>query len=113
MGVDSALRFLYRKSAKPYCEQHPEYWATTWVGKKTSDYRVCLTHALDGDKYDKKKTGVKSGKYNPWLGRLYEAVRRSVKVNDLQGVWWDFEIAAVPIRKERPISYRADRIVTN
>jgi hypothetical protein len=64
---------------------------------------------LDGDKYDEKKTGVRGGKDNPWLGRLYETVLRSVKVNDLQGVWWDFEIAGVPIRKERPIPYNSDR----
>ncbi len=105
MDVRSYLWFLYTRGARSYCEQHPEYWATTWIGEKTSDYRVCLTHALDGDKYDDEKTGVGAGCENPWLGRLCEVCTRSVQVNDLQGVWWDFEIAGVPIRKERPRPY--------
>lgn len=104
MAVRSYLLFLYTPAAG-YCKQHPEYWAETWVGEKTPDYRVCLTHGLDGDKYDDNKTGVRGGKDNPWLGRLYEAVKRAVKVNDLQGVWWDFEIGGVPIRKESPRPY--------
>ena len=106
MAVRSYLSFLYSAAAsRAYCERHPEYWAETWTGKKTPDNRVCLTHALDGDKYDDRKTGVRGGKDNPWLGRLYEAVKRAVKVNDLQGVWWDFELSAVPVRKELPIPY--------
>ncbi len=105
MEVRSYLSFLYAPAAREYCEQHPEYWAETWIGEKTPDYRVCLTHGLDGDRYDDAKTGVRGGRDNPWLGRLCEAVRRAVEVNDLQGVWWDFEIAGVPIRKERPRPY--------
>ena len=109
MSVDGYLHFLYMPAARSYCQSHPSYWATTWTGKKTPDYRVCLTHGLEGDKYDDIKMGVKGGRDNPWLGRLYETIKRSIRANDLQGVWWDFEIAAVPIRKERPISYLADR----
>ena len=102
MTVRSYLRFLFGQEdkphyrAQPYCEEHPEYWATTWTGEKTPDFRVCLTHALDGDKYDDNKTGVGGGKDNPWFVRLYEAVKLAVKINDLQGVWWDFEMRAVP-----------------
>lgn len=105
MSVDCYLMFLYTPSARTYCEKYPSYWATTWTGKKTPDYRVCLTHGLDGDKYDDIKTGIKGGKDNPWLGRWYETLTRSIQDNDLQGAWWDFEIGAVPIRKERPIPY--------
>lgn len=105
MQVRCYLHFLYSRAAREYCEAHPQYWAETWIGKKTPDYRVCLTHAVDGGKYDDNKTGALGGRKNPWLGRLCEAVRRSVAINDLQGVWWDFEIAGVPIRKERPKPY--------
>ncbi len=90
------LRFLYDPTAKKYCEDHPEFWATTIHGNKTPDYRVCLTHGLDGGKYDIPTNTVKGGKENPWLGRTYEIVKKSVEFNKLDGIWWDFEIRAAP-----------------
>ncbi|MFH1904673.1 MAG: carbohydrate binding domain-containing protein [bacterium] len=105
MAVRPYLHFFSLPTAIAYCRQYPEYWAETWKGIKTPDYRVCLTHGLDGDKYDDKKTGVRGGRANLWLGRLCEAVKRSVKVNDLQGVYWDFEFGAVPVRRVNPKPY--------
>ncbi|MFO7948434.1 MAG: hypothetical protein R6V19_16650, partial [Armatimonadota bacterium] len=104
MEARSYMYFLYGRQAKAYCKAHPEYWASTWAGNKTTDYRVCLTHALDGDKYDENRSGVGGGFENPWLGRLLDGVSQAVQLNGLDGVWWDFEIRAAPKVRARDIS---------
>ncbi|MFH1905388.1 MAG: carbohydrate binding domain-containing protein [bacterium] len=48
MAVRSYLHFLSLPMAAAYCRQYPEYWAETWKGIKTPDYRVCLTHGRWG-----------------------------------------------------------------
>ncbi|MFH1905725.1 MAG: hypothetical protein ABIK53_09440 [bacterium] len=95
------MHFFYDPKARSYCEKHPEFRAITYKGHKTPDYRVCLTHGLDGGKYDDPPVKIGSGRENPWLGRYYEIVKKSVRLNNLDGVFWDFEIAAAPYRKVR------------
>jgi hypothetical protein len=92
-------------AAREYCEAHPEYWAVTYKGDRTPDYRVCLTHALDGGKYDDPLTNVGAGKDNPWLGRWCDLIKRTVQVNHLDGLWIDHEISGAPFRKDKVIPY--------
>lgn len=89
MRVRAYLRFLYEKtSAEGYLNANPQFAAITPEGKRSSRAPVCPTHYLE--------------KGNPWLKYHLDAIRRSVEVNGLDGVFFDFEINAAPYMKYRP-----------
>ncbi|MBU1736367.1 MAG: hypothetical protein KJ692_14165 [Verrucomicrobia bacterium] len=102
MQVRAYLHVRYSDAARPYCEAHPEYWAETYKGDKSAGYRVCLTHILDGGKYDTPPSGAGAGLNNPWLARYCEILNKRIEVNAIDSIWMDHEIAGAPYRKDLP-----------
>jgi len=58
---------------------------------------LCPTHMLDGGKYDSPpRPDILGGRQNPWLSYYLEVIERSVRVNQLDGIFHDWEIPAAP-----------------
>ncbi|MFH1477596.1 MAG: hypothetical protein ABIH24_08940 [Verrucomicrobiota bacterium] len=102
MQARAYLHVRYTSAAKPYCEAHPEYRAENYKGGKSANYNVCLTHVLDGGKYDTPPSDAGAGLNNPWLARYCEVLNKRIEVNAMDGIWIDHEISGAPYRKDIP-----------
>jgi len=103
MRVRNRLYFYYSVTRSEYLEKYPEFRTVNAEGKPVFDRGgICITHVLDGGKYDIPQTAIKGGKENPWLSYYYEMIKESIKLNQLDGIFWDFEMNAAPYIKSRP-----------
>ncbi|MBU0713945.1 MAG: hypothetical protein KJ964_01145 [Verrucomicrobia bacterium] len=90
MRVRTYMHFLYdNKNSESYLKANPQFAAIGPMGKRTSNYPfICPTHYLENG--------------NPWLKYYLDAIRKSVEINDSDGVFYDFEINAAPYIKSLP-----------
>ncbi|MBU0715793.1 MAG: hypothetical protein KJ964_10600 [Verrucomicrobia bacterium] len=102
MRARAYLHVRYTGAAQAYCQAHPEYRAETYKGDKSANYKVCLTHILDGGKYDTPPSDAGAGLNNPWLARYCEILNKRIEVNAMDGIWIDHEIGGAPYRKDLP-----------
>ncbi|MFH1477316.1 MAG: hypothetical protein ABIH24_07495 [Verrucomicrobiota bacterium] len=92
------MRFMYPEQ-KEFADAHPEFAVVNSSGKKVS--KVCITYGLDGGKYDNPPTTGNGGRENPWLGNLCQTIQAAVRANSYDGIWWDHEINAATVFKQR------------
>ncbi|MBU0715616.1 MAG: hypothetical protein KJ964_09710 [Verrucomicrobia bacterium] len=90
MRVRAYMHFLYdNKDSENYLKANPQFAAVDPQGMRTASYPfICPTHYLENG--------------NPWLKYYLDAIRRSVEINDLDGVFYDYEINAAPHIKSLP-----------
>ncbi|MBU1855774.1 MAG: hypothetical protein KKC28_02185 [Verrucomicrobia bacterium] len=92
------MRFLYHDQ-KEFADAHPEFAVVNSSGKKVG--KVCITYGLDGGKYDNPPSTENGGRQNPWLGNLCQTIQAAVRANSYDGIWWDHEINAATVIKQR------------
>lgn len=87
MRVRTYLHFLYEvsKSAR-YLEKNPQYVSIGPRGEKAR-MQICQTALLEEG--------------NPWLTYYMQVITKSVGLNELDGVFYDFEFNAAPYIKAR------------
>ncbi|MBU0716031.1 MAG: hypothetical protein KJ964_11795 [Verrucomicrobia bacterium] len=108
LRVRSFLFFMYKaKNAENYLKVNPQFTAIDAQNRKTdlSTYGypfICPTHCLEGEKHDIPAANTGAGQDNAWLGYYYQAIKKSVEINKLDGVFYDFEVSAAPYVKTRP-----------
>ncbi|MFH1905195.1 MAG: LamG-like jellyroll fold domain-containing protein [bacterium] len=86
MRVRTYLSFLYRNiNSASYLIANPQAAMIDPLGRTSKVPYICPTHYL--------------AEGNPWLNYYLDAIRESVEINDLDGVFYDYEINAAPYRK--------------
>lgn len=100
------MHFLYdAKKSRDYLKANPQFSSIDPQNRKAAGYPyICPTHLLEGGKFDDPVSGAGAGKDNAWLGYYYQAIKKSVEINGLDGVFYDFEINAAPFIKSRPLA---------
>ncbi|MFH1477005.1 MAG: hypothetical protein ABIH24_05895 [Verrucomicrobiota bacterium] len=89
MRVRTYVNFLCAdKNSESYLKDNPQFAAVDPQGGRPVYPRICPTHYLENE--------------NPWLQYHLDAITRSVKINDLDGVFYDYEVNAAPYIKSLP-----------
>lgn len=85
MRVRTYLGFINQHGTGfDYLKANPQFAAIDPLGKK-AQINVCPTHYLDSE--------------SPWLKYYLDVIKESVKMNKLDGVFYDFEYNAAPYRR--------------
>lgn len=106
-GRSPFFTFLWTQS---YLDSHPEVRAIDYkgdpiMGTKGISNRipVCITWLLEGGKFDRVNSGEQGGLNNPLISYYADYIKQSFKVNNIDGLFFDFEMGNGLYQKSKPL----------
>jgi len=100
-----SLFFLFHRTGD-LLKKYPEAKALDYKGKEiigdNNRIPVCITWLLEGDRFGKAPGHIGGGAGNPLIAYYIDYIKSTFKYNDIDGLFFDFEVSPGPYVKCRP-----------